>query len=203
MVLMLDDTVFTLFATDVTFVETVAILVDTFVRLVETVFILPSATAAVAASVIVTLPRLVMLVDRVVMLVVKVVELVDRVLALVVNEVLVSVNEVAASLTFVQLVCKLPGSIKLTPRLTNSMEALFDGSEAESMAGLKNGAVAGSFTATPVLPIAIDRGSNVLNGSARALLAHNISTKTADSRAYILRIASLFGSPDSSRSSMH
>jgi hypothetical protein len=58
------------------------------------------------------------------------------------------------------------GSNTLTPKIGNSIEYFLDESDALNIAGLKNGAVDGSSTATPVPPIAIERGSNELNGIA-------------------------------------
>ena len=90
-----------------------------------------------------------------------------------------------------QLECRLPGSTKLTPRVANSAENFFEWSASDSIAGLKNGAVAGSSTATPVPPIAMDRGSNALKGTASAMALAKVNTVNADSCAYFLRMDSL------------
>jgi hypothetical protein len=60
------------------------------------------------------------------------------------------------------------------------------------MAGLKNGAVEGSPTATPVLPIAMARGSNVSNGKA---IAHEILNNIAASKHKFILILSIINSP--------
>jgi hypothetical protein len=181
MLLMLEDTVLVLVETVPEVVETDEMSVVTVVRLDDTVCMLVRAVAAVAASVTeraVRPPILVLMVEillvRVVMLFEKAVEFVLRMPAL-----FVSVVPVSAKVC--RLVCILLGSYKRPPMTGSSMEYFFEGSEAVSIAGLKNGAVEGSPTATPVPPMDIERGSNESNGSASAAVLLNKSDASADS----------------------
>jgi len=130
-----------------------------------------------------------MLVDKVVMLLARDVVLEERAVAFVLNDVPPFVSAVAVLGKFVKLVCMLLGSIKLAPSVINSIENFFDGSVAVSIAGLKNGAIAGSVTATPVPPIAIERGSNEVNGIAQAEILLS-SKENADNSANRIRMFS-------------
>jgi hypothetical protein len=183
MVLILLDTVFALFPKSVVFFETEVKFVEMLERLVDTWVNKLAALFALAEA------RLVILVVKVEMLVVRVDVLVVSALAFVFNVVPVSESEVPASCMVVALECKLPGSTTLTPSVTNSKENFFFGSDAESIAGLKNGAVDGSSTATPVPPIAIALGSKEVNGIAQTETQLS-SKENADNRANPVRMFS-------------
>jgi hypothetical protein len=172
-------------------VETLVIFVDTVDKLVDTPDKLEAAAIAVGTSTTVTAVKLAMLVVRAEILVVRVAALVARLAEFVTIAEPAVVSPVPESVKDVPTLCILPGSINLMPRLTNSNENFFDGTEAANIAGLKNGAVEGSSTATPVLPIAIDRGSKVLNGNAIAVTLLIINRLSADRRNKFLRMAFL------------
>jgi hypothetical protein len=124
-----------------------------------------AAAVAVAKSILFKARRLLL---SVVMLVPRAAELIAKLF-------LEFVSVVFKLATVFKLVRISLGSNTLTPMIGNSTEYFLVASDAVNIAGLKNGAVEGSSTATPVLPMAIERGSNELNGIDRA--APHISIK--------------------------